>query len=65
MAASHGLVIPIGLKPTGPFHLCRTADKSPCDFDSEPMVLIVLRNAKKKSLSALVFWLLHMDSNHD
>ena len=35
-------------KPTGPFHLSRSADKSPCDLDSEPMVLIVLRDAKKK-----------------
>ena len=41
-------LFPLAFKPTGPFHLCRSADKSPCDFDSEPVVLIVLRDAKKK-----------------
>ena len=41
-------LFPLAFKPTGPFHLSRPADKSPCDFDSEPVVLIVLRDAKKK-----------------
>ena len=48
-------LFPLAFKPTGPFHLSRSADKSPCDFDSEPVVLIVLRDAKKKSLPALIF----------
>ena len=48
-------LFPLAFKPTGPFHLCRSADKSPCDLDSEPVVLIVLRDAKKRAFRLLFF----------